>query len=84
MKSKLFPLLFTFIVLLFCSELKAQDIEPCDLPTYDVTASFAPGEVAFDLFEALSNDGYDFFIPLLYKISTKTYIKLYCKKRKIR
>jgi PKD repeat protein len=60
MKSNLFTLLFASLILFLCSELKAQD-EPCVLPTYDVTAPFAPGEVAFDLFEALTNDGYDFF-----------------------
>jgi len=58
MKTTLFTLLFAFFACFACSELKAQD--PCTLPTYDVTVSFAPGEVVFDLIQALTNDGYGF------------------------
>ncbi|MDG2311954.1 MAG: PKD domain-containing protein, partial [Flavobacteriales bacterium] len=61
MKTKLPTLLFVFFALFIGFESKAQNPEPCELPTYTVNASFAPGEVAFDLFEALSGDGYDFF-----------------------
>ena len=61
MKTKLSTLLFAFSVFFICSDLKAQDEEPCVWPTYDVTASFAPGEVVFDLYQALTNDGIVFW-----------------------
>ena len=58
MKTTLSSLLMAFFAFFASAELKAQD--PCTLPTYSINASFAPGDVAFDLFQALTNDGYNF------------------------
>ena len=58
MKTTLSYLLIAFFAFFASAELKAQD--PCTLPTYSVNVSFAPGDVAFDLFQALTNDGYNF------------------------
>ena len=60
MKTKLPTLLFVFFALFIGFESKAQNPEPCELPTYNITASLSPNAVVFDLMQALSNDGYNF------------------------
>ena len=59
MKTTLSTLLFAFSAFFISAAQEEQN--PCIWPTYDVTVAFAPGEVVFDLYQALLDDGIVFW-----------------------
>jgi PKD repeat protein len=59
MKTTLSTLLLAFLAIFISAAQEEQN--PCIWPTYDVTVAFAPGEVVFDLYQALLDDGIVFW-----------------------